>query len=87
MNDFDPFAAGWISYVKNPRYSLVEKCLKLSQTLEFSDISIAGYVQKLNALGEGLRDYITDAKNPVYLISKLNEYMFDTLGFHGDRDD
>lgn len=87
MNDFDPFVAEWISYTKNPRYSLVEKCLKLSQTLEFPDISIADYAQKLNVLGEGLRNSITDAKNPTYLISMLNEYMFDTLGFHGDRDD
>jgi len=87
MSEFDPFAAEWVSYVKNPRYTLVERCLKLSQVLEFPDIKINDYVQKLNLLSQGLCDSISDVKNPTYLISKLNEYMFDTLGFEGDTDD
>src|SRR6185437_14342592 len=70
MNEFDPFAAEWVSYAKSPQYTLVEKCLKLSQILEFPDLDITEYV-----------------KNPIYLVSMLNEYMFDILEFEGNSDD
>lgn len=87
MNDFDPFVAEWISYAKNPRYTLVEKCLKTAQILEFPELDVSYYIQKLNQLGEGLRNSVSETKNPTYLVSMLNEYMFDVLGFHGDTDD
>jgi regulator of sirC expression with transglutaminase-like and TPR domain len=87
MNNFDPFAAEWISYARSPQYTLVEKCLKLSQILEFPDIDITEYVQKLRSLEQGLRDHISDVKNPIYLVSMLNEYIFDILGFEGNDDD
>ena len=87
MNNFDPTVAEWISYAKNPRYTLVEKCLKIAQTLEFPDLSISDYVQKINSLGEGLRNHVSEVKNPTYLVSMLNEYMFDVLEFNGDTDD
>lgn len=87
MKSFDPFVEEWIAYAKNPRYTLVEKCLKISQALEFPDLSLTQYIQKLNSMGEGLRNSISDVKNPTYLVSMLNEYMFDKLGFEGNRDD
>lgn len=87
MNNFDPFVEEWITYAKNPRYSLVEKCLKLAQALEFSELDLSQYLQKLNSMGEELRSLVSDVKNPTYLISMLNEYMFDNLGFHGNSDD
>jgi len=62
MSEFDPFVADWISYVRNPRYTLVEKCLKIGQVLEFPDLKISEYVQKLNLLGKGLRDSVSDVK-------------------------
>ncbi len=34
-----------------------------------------------------MRNSISGVKNPTYLISMLNDYMFDNLGFHGNRDD
>jgi regulator of sirC expression with transglutaminase-like and TPR domain len=87
MSDFDPFAAEWITYAKGPQYTLVEKCLKLSQILEFPNLDITEYVQKLRSFEQGLRNRISDVKNPIYLVSMLNEYMFDILGFEGDDDD
>ena len=75
--DFDPFVAELITYVTNPRYTLVEKCLKMAQIFEYPDLSIVEYVSKLNNMGKVLRDSISDVKNPTYLISMLNEYMFD----------
>ena len=87
MSGFDPFVPEWTSYAKSPQFTLVEKCLKLVQVLEFPDLKINDYIQKLNLFGHGLRNSISDVKNPTYLVSKLNEYMFDTLGFEGDTDD
>lgn len=84
---FDPFVAELITYSTNPRYTLVEKCLKLAQTFEYPDLNIAEYVLKLDNMGKALRDSISDVKNPTYLISMLNEYMFDILGFTGNHDD
>jgi len=87
MNEFDPFAAEWVSYAKSPQYTLVEKCLKLSQILEFPDLDITEYVKKLKSFEHGLHDHISDVKNPIYLVSMLNEYMFDILEFEGNSDD
>ncbi|MGI0009819.1 MAG: SirB1 family protein [Nitrosopumilaceae archaeon] len=85
--DFDPFVAELVPYVSDPSYSLVEKCLKLAQTFGYPNLSITEYVDKLNSMGETLRGLVSDVKNPTYLISMLNEYMFNTLGFSGNRDD
>ena len=85
--DFDPLVADWISFAKNPRYTVVEKCLKLSQTLEYPDLSISDYIQKLHAMAEDLKNSLSEVKNPTYLVSMLNEYMFDGLGFSGNNDD
>jgi len=85
--EFDPFVAELVSYVSNPRYSFVEKCLKFAQTFGYPDLSITEYVDKLDSMGQALRNSISDVKNPTYLISMLNEYMFDTLGFSGNGDD
>lgn len=84
---FDPFVAELIKYSTNPEYTLVEKCLKMAQTFGYPDLSITEYVLKLNSMGKTLRNSVSDVKNPTYLISVLNEYMFDTLGFSGNQDD
>ena len=85
--DFDPFVADWIVFAKNPRYTLVEKCLKLSQILEYPELNISDYIQKLYVMGEDLKNSLSEVKNPTYLVSMLNEYMFDGLGFAGNSDD
>jgi regulator of sirC expression with transglutaminase-like and TPR domain len=85
--DFDPFVAELISYVSDPRQSLVEKSLKLAQTFGYPNLSITEYLDKLNSMGQTLRNTISDEKNPTLLISRLNEYMFDILEFSGNGDD
>lgn len=85
--DFDPFVAELAKYVSDPRHSLIEKCLKLAQTFGYPSLSITEYVDKLNSMGEALRNLVSDAKNPTHLISILNEYMFDALEFSGNYDD
>jgi regulator of sirC expression with transglutaminase-like and TPR domain len=84
---FDPFVAEWISFVANPNFNLVEKCLKFAQILEYPDLDIEQYILKINQMGSTLKESISDVKNPTYLISILNEFLFDNLGFIGDMDD
>jgi len=84
---FDPFVAEWVSFVTNPNFNLIEKCLKFAQILEYPDLDIEKYIQKINHMGMSLRESTNDVKNPTYLISILNEFLFDKLGFVGDMDD
>jgi regulator of sirC expression with transglutaminase-like and TPR domain len=84
---FDPLVAEWLSFVKNPNFNLVEKCLKFAQILEYPDLNIDEYIQKITIIGRSLKESISDVKNPTYLISMLNEHLFQNLGFKGDKDD
>lgn len=84
---FDPFVAEWVAYSSDPKYNLVEKCLKLAQTLEYPDLDITQNIQKINDIAKSLKVLLSDVKNPTYLISMLNEHLFTTLEFQGDTDD
>lgn len=84
---FDPLVAEWLSFVKNPNFNLVEKCLKFAQILEYPDLDVDEYIKKINQIGKSLKETISDVKNPTYLISMLNEHLFENLGFSGDDDD
>ncbi len=84
---FDPFVAEWFSFVKSPNFNLVEKCLKFSQLLEYPDLNVEKYIKKINNIGTSLKESVGDVKNPTYLISMLNEHLFENLGFAGDADD
>ena len=84
---FDPFVSECIAFSKNPNYNLIEKCLKLAQILEHHDLDVSKYVEKINDIGNSLRMKISGIKNPTYLISMLNEYLFDELGFRGAEED
>ena len=79
--EFDPFVAEWLSFVKNPNFNLVEKCLKFAQILEYPDLDVDEYIQKINRVGVSLKESIGYVKNPTYLISMLNEHFFENLGF------
>ena len=85
--ELDPFVAEWVTFATSPQYNIVEKCLKIAEIVEFPNLSVSEYTQKLNQMGEELRDFLSDSKNLTYLISMLNEYMFNTLGFRGDSED
>ena len=84
---FDPYVAEWVSFVKNPNFNLIEKSLKFAQLLEYPDLNVDAYIQKINRIGMSLKESINDVKNPTYLISMLNEHLFQNLGFRGDNDD
>ena len=84
---FDPLVAEWVAFVSNPNFNLVEKCLKFAQIIEYPDLDIEDCIQKINHMGKSLKESIMDIKNPTYLISMLNEHLFENLGFSGDDDD
>ena len=84
---FDPLVAEWASFAKNPNFSLVEKCLKLSQILEYPELEISKYIKKLNDIGSSLKLAINKNDNPTYRISILNEHLFRYHKFRGDTDD
>ena len=83
----DPFISEWMSFSKNPNYNLIEKCLKLAQILEYPELNISKYIEKINEMGDSMKIKIGEVKNATYLISVLNEYLFDELGFHGAEED
>ncbi|MCY4491412.1 MAG: transglutaminase-like domain-containing protein [Thaumarchaeota archaeon] len=84
---FDPMIAEWISFVNNPKFNLVEKCLKLAQILEYPNMDINKYITKISRIGLSLKESTGSVKNPTYLISMLNEHVFENLGYGGDRED
>ena len=84
---FDPFVSEWTAFSKNSNYNLIEKCLKLAQILEYHDLDISKYIKKINEIGNSLSLKINEIKNTTYLISMLNEYLFDELGFRGAEED
>ena len=82
--DFDPFVAEWLAFVQNPNFNLVEKSLKFAQLLEYPDLDVNEYIQSINRIGRSLKESVGDNKNPTYLISMLNEHLFENLGFGKD---
>jgi len=86
-NELDPFIAEWKSYFTNPKLNLIEKCLKLAQILEYSNLNIEKEVEKINNLAISLKHCIVESKNQTYKISLLNEFIFQTCGFRGDVED
>jgi len=84
---FDPIAAEWVSFATKTNLNLAEKCLKLSQILEYPDLNISKYIEKINEMGKTLSMEISNIDNPTYKISMLNEHLFQKYGFQGDTDD
>ncbi len=84
---FDPLVAEWVSFSTQSKFNLVEKCLKLSQILEYPDLDISKYIQKINEIGKNLSLEISNVDNPTYKISMLNEHLFQKYGFSGDTED
>jgi regulator of sirC expression with transglutaminase-like and TPR domain len=84
---FDPFVSEWVSFSKNSKHNLIEKSLKLAQILEYPDLNIPKYIEKINEIGNSLKLKIKYVKNSTYLISMLNEHVFEKYGFHGDDED
>ena len=77
----------WNSFVSNENYNLIEKCLKLSQILEYPELDTSNEIEKIKELGINFRNRITESKNPTYMISLLNEFLFNVEEFQGDLDD
>jgi len=66
---FDPFVAEWFSFVKNPNFNLVEKCLKFAQLLEYPDKKVFS--------DEESKEFVTELFNAVAKqnLKKIAELM------------
>lgn len=84
---FDPLVTEWRLFVKTLNYNLIEKCLKLAQLLEYPDLDVNQYIEKIEKIGKSIKLDLTESKNPTYLISMLNEHLFTQHGFKGDEED
>lgn len=84
---FDPIVTEWMLFVKTLNYNLVEKCLKLAQLLEYPELDVNQYIEKIEKIGKSVKLDLTESKNPTYLISMLNEHLFAHHGFKGDVED
>ena len=88
MNERDvSLVSEWNYFVSSENYNLIEKCLKLAQILEYPELEISKETEKIKELGISFRNRITESKNPTYVISLLNEFLFDVEEFQGDLDD
>lgn len=84
---FDPLVTEWMLFVKTLNYNLIEKCLKLAQILEYPDLNVNEYIEKIGKIGKSIKLDLKESKNPTYLISMLNEHFFTLYGFKGDVED
>ena len=77
----------WNSFVNSENYNLIEKCLKLAQILEYPELDVSKIIEEIKELGIKFRNRVAESKNPTYVISLLNEFLFDADEFEGDLDD
>ncbi len=77
----------WMDVANNPDQNLAEKGLHLARIVEYPDLDMGKYMGMVRDIGEQLREAVGDVKNPTYLISMLNEQLFDIFGLVGDDDD
>ncbi|MDX1533270.1 MAG: transglutaminase-like domain-containing protein [Nitrosopumilaceae archaeon] len=83
----NPIIKDWISLVNDSDIPLAEKSLKMAQLLEYSDLDINKYIQKISELGNAIKSVIPQNDNPKYQLSLLNEEFFHTHKFFGDQED
>ena len=53
--------------------------------MEYPELNITDYIEKINQIGNSLKLKIDDVENPIYLISMLSEHIFENYGFSGDE--
>ncbi|HZO88516.1 MAG TPA: transglutaminase-like domain-containing protein [Chthonomonadaceae bacterium] len=53
----------------------------------YVDFDMAGYLARLDALAKEARQRIGRTRRPLRVVSALNAFLFDELGFHGNRED
>ena len=85
--ELDPIISKWVSFVKDPSINLIQKCLKMSQLLEYPDLDVQKYINKIGEIGESVKNSIPENNNPKYRLSLLNEEFFQNQEFSGDEED
>ncbi len=86
-HEFDPFVAEWASYVNNPNLGPVEKYLKMAQLLEYPDLDIGAYIEKINVLGRHCWSVCPDEGKNEDKVGRFNGEFFGSLGYGPDETD
>ena len=84
---FDPFVAEWASYVNNPNLGAIEKYLKMAQLLEYPDLDISSYIEKINAYGRHCWSVCPDEGKITDRISRFNGEFFGSLRYGPNETD
>ncbi|HET6516929.1 MAG TPA: hypothetical protein VFG25_01765, partial [Nitrosopumilaceae archaeon] len=58
---FDPIVTEWMLFVKTLNYNLVEKCLKLAQLLEYPELDVNQYIEKIEKIGKSVKLDLTES--------------------------
>lgn len=66
---------------------LVRASLNISQYIEYPDLKVEDYLEKLDNMTEGIRATLTTDPDSFQIIQKINSYLYDVEGFTGNRDD
>ena len=62
--ELDHLIDEWKAFVKNENKNLIQKCLKIAQILEYPDLDISSYSEKINDVGISLRNLIVKTSSP-----------------------
>ena len=68
----DPLILEWTSVVKDPNFTLIQKCLKMAQLLEYPDLDIKKYIQKIHDIGISIKNAVPQNNNPKFRLSLKN---------------
>lgn len=68
------------------RIDLAKACLYFART-EYPSLAIEDYLNTLDTIAEELKERLPKNFYPLKIIGAINQYLFDDLGFSGNRND
>lgn len=72
--------------VPDEAIDLAEAALELARE-RYPALEVESYLRQLEAMAAAVRDRLPSDPSPTDVIAELNRYLFDELGFGGNRDD
>ena len=66
-------------------FRLAEGALLIAQE-EYPGLDVAHYLQRLDTMAEAIRRTLGLELDPRHIVARMNAYLFDELGFHGNQE-
>ena len=70
--------------VNQPEIDLAKACLYFAQA-EYTDLDPQKYLTVLDAIASAIEPQLPSERYPLKVIKSINQYLFDTLGFQGNK--